>query len=60
MPEVVQIKAEIPRDLKRRAFAAFALRDEKFTRWLHIQLEAWLKEVGQNQQEAKVIEGDSE
>jgi hypothetical protein len=51
MSEVVQIKAEIPRDLKRRAFAAFALRDEKFTRWLRLQLEAWLREVDENNEE---------
>ena len=30
MEELVQVRTEIPRDLKRRAFAAFALREEKF------------------------------
>ena len=60
MPEVVQIKAEIPRDLKRRAFAALALRDEKFTQWLRLQLEAWLREVEQNAGEIASNEGNSE
>jgi hypothetical protein len=53
MSEVVQIKAEIPRDLKRRAFAALALRDEKFTRWLRLQLEAWLREVEESNEESQ-------
>ena len=44
MPEVVQVKASVPRDLKRRAFAALALKDEKFNRWLKRQLEQLLKE----------------
>jgi hypothetical protein len=37
---LVQVKANIPRELKRRAFAAFALREEKFNRWLQRELEA--------------------
>ena len=45
MEEFVQVKADVPRDLKRRAFAVFALRDEKFARWLRTQLEVWLQEV---------------
>src|SRR5262249_36360959 len=45
MHEVVQVKAAIPRALKRRAFAAFALRDEKFAWWLRTHLESWLQDV---------------
>jgi hypothetical protein len=44
MADVVQVKASVPRDLKCRAFAALALRDEKFNRWLERQLEELLKE----------------
>ena len=43
MPEVVQVKASVPRDLKRRAFAALALKDEKFNRWLERTLEQLLR-----------------
>jgi hypothetical protein len=45
MEEYVQVKADVPRALKRRAFAALALREEKFNQWLRTQLEAWLREV---------------
>lgn len=44
MGELVQVKAEIPRDLKRRAFAELALREEKFNRWLRTQMELLLIE----------------
>ena len=44
MTEFVQVKAEIPRNLKRRAFAALALREERFNRWLTTQLEALVRE----------------
>lgn len=37
------VKADLPNDLKRRAFAAFARRDLKFAAWLRVQLEAWLE-----------------
>lgn len=43
MAELVQVKAEIPRELKRRTFAALALNDEKFSRWLRVQMEAYLQ-----------------
>ena len=45
MDNSAQVKAAIPRDLKRRAFAAFAMREEKFNRWLRTQLEGWLQEI---------------
>jgi hypothetical protein len=41
----VQVKAIIPRDLKRRAFAVLALREEKFNGWLRRELEALLHEA---------------
>jgi hypothetical protein len=43
MPDVVQVKAMIPRELKRRAFVVFAAREEKFSRWVREQLELWLQ-----------------
>jgi len=42
--DMAQVRAEIPRDLKRRVFAVFALRDEKFNRWLQRELEAFVQE----------------
>lgn len=45
MAELVQVKAEIPRELKRRTFAAFALREEKFARWLRSQMEAYANQT---------------
>ena len=45
MSDVAQVKAAIPRDLKRRAFAALALREEKFNRWLQRELEEFLQEI---------------
>ena len=51
MSEVAQVKAAIPRDLKRRAFAALALREEKFNRWLQRELEEFLQEIDEQQRE---------
>jgi hypothetical protein len=42
--EMAQVRAEIPRALKRKAFAVFALRDIYFNRWLQHQLEAFVQE----------------
>lgn len=44
MQGLVQVKAEIPRELKRRAFAVLALREQRFNRWLRGQLEALLQQ----------------
>jgi hypothetical protein len=52
MEDVVQVKALIPRRLKRQAFAALALRDEKFNRWLRTQMEALLQRVEAEKQES--------
>jgi hypothetical protein len=46
MTELVQVKAEIPRELKRQVFSLFALREEKFNRWLQRQMEIWLQQEG--------------
>jgi hypothetical protein len=51
MAELAQVKAAIPRDLKRRAFSALALREEKFNRWLQRQLEAFLLEINEREKE---------
>jgi hypothetical protein len=56
MEECVQVKADVPRDLKRRAFAALALREEKFNRWLRIQMEEWLQEVEGREGPADITE----
>ena len=42
MSELAQVKATIPKDLKRKAFATFALHDEKFNRWLERELRAFI------------------
>lgn len=42
---VAQVRADLPRDLKRKAFAAFALRDIRFSTWLRTQIETWLEEL---------------
>jgi hypothetical protein len=44
MSELAQVKATIPKDLKRKAFATFALQDEKFNRWLERELRAFVQE----------------
>ena len=51
MSNLAQVKAAIPRDLKRRAFAALALREEKFNRWLQRELEQFLKEIDERERE---------
>ena len=56
MPDDVQVKASVPRDLKRRAFAALALRDEKFNRWLRSQMETWLQEVEGADETADILD----
>jgi len=45
MQHSVQVKAVIPRELKRQAFVALAAREQKFSHWLRTQLEAWLQQV---------------
>jgi hypothetical protein len=55
MTDTVQVKVVLPRALKRRAFSALALREERFSRWLERQLETWLVQV--EAQEADSIEG---
>jgi|RhiMetStandDraft_8_1073273.scaffolds.fasta_scaffold142359_1 hypothetical protein len=45
VPELVQIKALIPRELKKRAFIALAETDRKFTPWLREQLERMLEQL---------------
>ena len=40
MQEYVLVKAAIPKPLKCLAFSVLAQRDEKFTHWLHRQMEA--------------------
>ena len=51
MEETAQVKAAIPRELKRRAFAALALREEKFKRWLQRELEAFVQEIDERARE---------
>jgi hypothetical protein len=42
--DFVQVRGEVPRDLKRVAFALLALRDDKFTHWLQWALEEFVSE----------------
>jgi len=44
MEELVQVKAEVPRALKRHAFAVLALREERFSHWLRKQMEILLQQ----------------
>jgi hypothetical protein len=45
MSDMIQVHAFLPRQLKRRAFGALALREQRFSQWLRDALEAWLREV---------------
>jgi hypothetical protein len=47
MPDVIQVHAFLPRQLKRRAFSALAQQERKFSHWLRDALEEWLREVEQ-------------
>jgi hypothetical protein len=47
MPDVIQVHAFLPRQLKRRAFGVLAQQERKFSHWLRDALEAWLQEVEQ-------------
>lgn len=58
--EVVQVKAVVPRTLKREVFSALALREQTFRNWLAHQMQTWLQEVEETHEEMAVIEGDSE
>jgi hypothetical protein len=51
MEGFVQVKAEIPRELKRQAFVALAAREQKFSHWLRTQLESWLQQVAATDKE---------
>jgi hypothetical protein len=44
--QITQIKAYVTKDLRRRAFAAFAMADTNFSRWTREALEHWLQEHG--------------
>ena len=44
-----QVKALIPRSLKRRIFTALASQDAKFSPWLRTQLETWVEELEPNE-----------
>jgi hypothetical protein len=44
MYNMVQIKAEISRELKRQLLMALAAREEKFGPWLRAHLASWLRE----------------
>jgi hypothetical protein len=45
MPEFAQIKAEVPRALKRQFYVALTCREETFVHWLRSQIETWLHET---------------
>jgi hypothetical protein len=67
MPELAQVKAKIPKALKRQAFATFALQDEKFNRWLERELRAFVQESDvlehyhrERQQEADIVAAGKE
>jgi len=45
MPDVIQVHAFLPRQLKRRAFSVLAQQERRFSHWLRDALEEWLQEV---------------
>jgi hypothetical protein len=45
MPDVIQVHAFLPRQLKRRAFSALAQQERRFSQWLRDALEEWLQKV---------------
>ena len=47
MPDVIQVHAFLPRQLKRRAFSVLAQQERKFSHWLRDALEEWLQGVEQ-------------
>jgi len=47
MGEIVAIKGYVKRELRRQAFAQFALHDLTFSAWLQGQLERWVREMDQ-------------
>ncbi len=60
MRDFVQVHAEIPRQLKRQAFIAFAEQEVRFAPWLRAQLEAWLLETEQADKGRARPENESE
>jgi hypothetical protein len=59
MPELAQVHAYIPRELKRRVRIALARREEQFSAWLRQQIEEWLREIEPHEGMA-IVEVDSE
>ena len=60
MENVIPVKAYMTRSLRRRAFAAFAMRDTNFSRWTREQLEAWLKEISEDACHTTVVVKDGQ
>jgi hypothetical protein len=54
MPDVIQVHAFLPRQLKRRAFSALAQQERRFSHWLRDALEEWLQEVEQPRETSTV------
>jgi hypothetical protein len=54
MPDVIQVHAFLPRQLKRRAFSVLAQQERKFSHWLRDALEEWLQEVEQPRETSAV------
>jgi hypothetical protein len=46
MAELSQVKAQIPRELKRRFFVVLAEQERKFAPWLREQMENLLRDPG--------------
>jgi hypothetical protein len=54
MPDLIQVHAFLPRQLKRRAFSALAQQERRFSHWLRDALEEWLQEVEQRQETSTI------
>jgi len=50
VPDRVQVTAQLPRELKKRAFIKLAEREQKFTPWLRQQLENLLEPLHQDRE----------
>jgi hypothetical protein len=50
MQDFALVKAVVPKELKCLAFSALARRDEKFTHWLHRQMETLVVQARESEE----------
>lgn len=59
MQNGVQVKAVIPRELRRQVFTILAAREETFSHWLRTQIAALLRQVDATAIKGLPVEGDN-